>query len=103
MLNKFGLNKTYFVLKSTVYSLNMSSLFLGNLDTFFFRYVLQKCPEDHLYVHEPPLVYDLNHDPFEAYPLSTENRDFKEAKEKAEELRKSHLASVEPVPQQLGI
>lgn len=36
---------------------------------FVFRYVSQTCPDEHLIVHKPPLVYDLIKDPFERFAL----------------------------------
>ncbi|VDD94861.1 unnamed protein product [Enterobius vermicularis] len=65
-------------------------------------YVLQRCPEDKLQVHNPPLIYNLNRDPYEVYPISPLHPAGSLAKTAAEKLRKIHLASVRPVKQQLG-
>uniref|UniRef100_A0A0N5AYY6 Sulfatase domain-containing protein n=1 Tax=Syphacia muris TaxID=451379 RepID=A0A0N5AYY6_9BILA len=65
-------------------------------------YVLQKCPEDKLQVHNPPLIYNLNKDPFEAYPLSSELTDTEAVQRIAEKIRQKHLSTVKPVKQQLG-
>ncbi|GMT07026.1 hypothetical protein PENTCL1PPCAC_29200, partial [Pristionchus entomophagus] len=32
-------------------------------------YVSQKCPDEHLTTHDPPLIYDVVLDPYESYPL----------------------------------
>ncbi|MFH4976637.1 hypothetical protein AB6A40_003346 [Gnathostoma spinigerum] len=64
-------------------------------------YVSQKCPEDHLTVHDPPLVYDLSADPYEMYPLPASER-VSEIRQTAVELRDEHIKSVEPVEPQMG-
>uniref|UniRef100_A0A915CHI8 Sulfatase N-terminal domain-containing protein n=1 Tax=Parascaris univalens TaxID=6257 RepID=A0A915CHI8_PARUN len=65
-------------------------------------YVSQKCPEEHLTVHNPPLVYNLETDPYEMYPLRETDQRVHEMRKKARYLRKEHLKTIIPVEQQLG-
>ncbi|KAF8354364.1 hypothetical protein PRIPAC_95987 [Pristionchus pacificus] len=64
-------------------------------------YVSQKCPEEHLTKHDPPLVYDVVFDPYESYPLVDDEL---LAKIRAQASRKilEHRMSITPVKQQLG-
>ncbi|GMR61430.1 hypothetical protein PMAYCL1PPCAC_31625, partial [Pristionchus mayeri] len=64
-------------------------------------YVSQKCPEEHLIVHDPPLVYDVVMDPYESYPLVDEDL-LDKVRGKASMLLLQHRNSIRPVPQQLG-
>ncbi|VDK55946.1 unnamed protein product [Anisakis simplex] len=66
------------------------------------RYVSQKCPEEHLRTHEPPLVYDLNVDQYEMYALKESDPRVHEVRAKAKSLRRDHMKTIIPVEQQLG-
>lgn len=65
-------------------------------------YVSQKCPEDHLTKHNPPLVYDLVKDPYEMYPLPADDDKANHIRKRAEYLKRVHLETIIPVEQQLG-
>ena len=56
----------------------------------------QKNPE----VHDPPLLYNLSHDPSEKHDIAADHPDII-AKLKA--IADAHTASIEPVPNQLEI
>lgn len=61
----------------------------------------QTCPEKDLTVHDPPLVYDLSHDPFEMFELPPDQVP-QGLLEKAALLVDLHKSGVEPVPDQMG-
>lgn len=65
-------------------------------------YVSQKCPEDELTVHKPPLVYDLFSDPFELYPLSNKSQITRAIIEEVGKIVSKHRKTIVPVPEQLG-
>lgn len=65
-------------------------------------YVSQTCPESQLIHHNPPLVFDLNRDPFEMYHLSPKSKIAQEMVDKAYELREIHKSSVAHVQSILG-
>ncbi|KAF8363888.1 sul-2 [Pristionchus pacificus] len=64
-------------------------------------YVSQKCPESQLTIHDPPLVFDLDVDPYEMYPLVVSERSDK-IRFKASEFITYHRSTIVEVPQQLG-
>ncbi|KHJ97903.1 hypothetical protein OESDEN_02117 [Oesophagostomum dentatum] len=64
-------------------------------------YVSQICPDEHLKVHRPPLVYDLIKDPYERYAL--EETDFVlQMRALAANILREHRETLVPVPSQLG-
>ncbi|VDL73881.1 unnamed protein product [Nippostrongylus brasiliensis] len=64
-------------------------------------YVSQTCPDEHLILHKPPLVYDLIKDPFERYALE-ESTFVLEMRALSAEILRDHRESLVPVPGQLG-
>ncbi|GMS83166.1 hypothetical protein PENTCL1PPCAC_5341, partial [Pristionchus entomophagus] len=64
-------------------------------------YVSQRCPDSELTTHDPPLVFDLDLDPFEMYPLVDSERS-NEIRYKANEFIAHHRSTIVTVPQQLG-
>ncbi|KAH7704149.1 CRE-SUL-2 protein [Aphelenchoides avenae] len=64
-------------------------------------YVSQMCPEQDLYRHDPPKVYDVAADPYELYPLSPKQRPEKILAVIAE-LVTRHSKTIEPVTEQFG-
>ncbi|GMR35302.1 hypothetical protein PMAYCL1PPCAC_05497, partial [Pristionchus mayeri] len=64
-------------------------------------YVSQKCPDEELIVHDPPLVFDLDADPFEMYPF-TPSEKTDAIRHKASVFIGEHRSSIIQVKQQLG-
>ncbi|KAJ1373234.1 Sulfatase, variant 2 [Parelaphostrongylus tenuis] len=64
-------------------------------------YVSQTCPDEHLEVHTPPLVFDLSKDPFERFALE-ESQPVLEMRALAAEILEAHRESLVPVRSQLG-
>ncbi|KAL6742406.1 hypothetical protein Aduo_015559 [Ancylostoma duodenale] len=64
-------------------------------------YVSQVCPDEHLKVHYPPLVFDLTKDPYERYPLE-ENDFVLQMRALAAEVLREHRETLVPVTSQLG-
>ncbi|GMT13715.1 hypothetical protein PFISCL1PPCAC_5012, partial [Pristionchus fissidentatus] len=64
-------------------------------------YVSQKCPEDQLTVHDPPMVFDLDVDPYELYPLVVSEKS-NEIRHQASEFITFHRSTIVAVPQNLG-
>ncbi|GMT35428.1 hypothetical protein PFISCL1PPCAC_26725, partial [Pristionchus fissidentatus] len=64
-------------------------------------YVSQKCPEDELILHDPPLVFDVVYDPYEMYPLVDDDIVIP-IRELATQKIVEHRFSISPVVQQLG-
>uniref|UniRef100_A0A1I7X7I5 Choline-specific glycerophosphodiester phosphodiesterase n=1 Tax=Heterorhabditis bacteriophora TaxID=37862 RepID=A0A1I7X7I5_HETBA len=69
---------------------------------FYYRYVSQICPDEHLESHNPPLMFDLIKDPYEQYPLE-ENDLSIEMRQLAASILFEHRQSLVPVPSQLGM
>ncbi|KJH53431.1 arylsulfatase [Dictyocaulus viviparus] len=63
-------------------------------------YVSQTCPDEHLIVHTPPLVFDLVKDPFERYAL--EGQIVLEKRALAAEVLREHRETLVSVRSQLG-
>jgi len=53
--------------------------------------------------HEPPLIYHIEHDPGENYPLDSNSDEYKEAFVKIDEAAKKHRKSVKDVPNQMAL
>lgn len=66
------------------------------------RYVSLTCPEEHLTTHNPPLVYDLNEDVYEMYPLHNAHQQVQEIRMNAIRLKKEHEKTIIKVREQLG-
>ncbi|CAJ0582062.1 unnamed protein product, partial [Mesorhabditis spiculigera] len=64
-------------------------------------YVSQKCPDGDLVTHRPPLVYDLQFDQYELYPME-DNELTQSLRMEAAQLLIEHKGSLVKVPQQLG-
>ncbi|KAH7711733.1 CRE-SUL-2 protein [Aphelenchoides avenae] len=64
-------------------------------------YVSQTCPEEDLIRHNPPLVYNLQADPFELYPLPQEHLE-PALLTTVKKIVHRHRDSLIPVPEQLG-
>uniref|UniRef100_A0A915DUK8 Sulfatase N-terminal domain-containing protein n=1 Tax=Ditylenchus dipsaci TaxID=166011 RepID=A0A915DUK8_9BILA len=64
-------------------------------------YVSQTCPENQLIHHSPPLIYDLQRDPYELYPINNQSKSAGIFKLAAQLVAK-HKASIVPVKQELG-
>ncbi|VDN55991.1 unnamed protein product [Dracunculus medinensis] len=65
-------------------------------------YVSLTCPEEHLTTHNPPLVYDLNEDVYEMYPLHNAHQQVQEIRMNAIRLKKEHEKTIIKVREQLG-
>ncbi|ETN68611.1 arylsulfatase [Necator americanus] len=64
-------------------------------------YVSQVCPDEHLTVHNPPLVFNLIKDPYERFAL--EESDFVlQMRSLAAEVQRNHRETLIPVTSQLG-
>nr|CAD2134205.1 unnamed protein product [Meloidogyne enterolobii] len=59
------------------------------------------CPDEELIKHDPPLIYDLDKDPYEVYPIVDEAT-IKTVTDKASKLIDDHRKSIVPVKQVLG-
>ncbi|KAL7070268.1 hypothetical protein ACQ4LE_010179 [Meloidogyne hapla] len=59
------------------------------------------CPDEELVKHDPPLIYDLEKDPYEVYPI-VDDATIKTVTDKASKLINDHRQSIVPVKQQLG-
>ena len=54
-------------------------------------------------MHDPPLVYDLEQDPGENYPLDTNSAEYAAARARVQAGVDAHHASMTPVPNQMGM
>lgn len=64
-------------------------------------YVSMLCPDEHLMVHTPPLVFNLTKDPFELFPLE-ESQLVHEMRALADDILREHRNTLVNVPTQLG-
>ena len=53
--------------------------------------------------HNPPLIFQLEHDPSEAYPIAANSSEYVQARRMIEAAAATHKASVLPVPNQAGL
>eukprot|EP00943_MAST-04B_sp_MAST-4B-sp1_P004964 g4964.t1 len=53
--------------------------------------------------HNPPLIYHIEHDPGENFPLDSNSDEYKEAFKKIDEAAEAHRRSVKPVPNQMAL
>ena len=53
--------------------------------------------------HDPPLIYHIEHDPGENYPLNPDSAEYGQAFQTIDEKRKEHQKSVKEVPNQMAL
>jgi len=54
-------------------------------------------------IHASPVVYNVEHDPSEMYPLDSSSSDYKAAMAEILEAKRVHEATLTPVPNQIGM
>ena len=64
--------------------------------------ILCECFGDHVTHHDPPLLYDVTHDPYEQYILDPSLDVHQNVILKMKQAMKDHQREIKPVPKQLG-
>ena len=54
-------------------------------------------------VHDPPLLYQLEYDPSENYPIDSKSPEYEDAMETIRAAMKEHETTLKPVPNQMAM
>ncbi len=94
----------YWAASASDAKLGLSAVRCGAFKAYYSTHGYTEPPAPHKQGrHDPPLLFDLEADPAEEHPISPHSDAYKAALPSINDARAAHLATITPVPDQMGL